>query len=1211
MAEDLVTLGFAFSAGNADTEINKLISALNTLDEKSQGAQKSLAKLFGGSFVAKIDLARKSLGKFNAGLVQTADFARKTVSAIKPLPTQIAKITAEKLKPIPPEVLKSMAEYSRLVNEAAEAVAKLNVNAKNVKPGPVVQLNNAMRQTGRHAEDLGESISQMFRTGTLAAYFKQATDMAVKFGTELAYINSLTLEFDTEKIRTGLLNLSSTYGSATKNAEALYYAYSSGVRGSEADLVDFTRQMAGLSTLIRADVVQTMDAATSAMNAYNLSARDAAQLTDLFYGIVKQGKARGSELASGLGQVISTARTAGLSLDEMGASIASLTKVMKTRNAITYFNNMLSKMIKPTKETRLAAEKLGIELGLDALRAKGFAGVMQEIHDKTRGSQQAILSLFPDLRGQRAALQLLNAGWEDYQNQLQFFANKSGIADEAMKELANDAYFQLSRVPDTLNKIKIATGDLLVQIFTLGGVLTPLIAKFNDMGEAGQTIAGTLVLVAGGYALVKTSQKLHLLGLVLEAKYNELTGGQRAREVKQRSAVAAATIREAAAKRRAMLVEAKQLRAGAANNAAIAKKIRMQALLKAETARGLALEAAQAEVEMKAALAKGNHVLAQQLELKYKQYSALASAADTKAVAAETEAIKAEARARTLNAQAAALEAKALKASMAGKIRNMASSAVAPMAAGAAAAKAGMAGSGLAAIPGVGALAAIIGALGPLVVKTALLATGLNTALVTTSTGLAVTTVNATALTGALMNTSLSFAHPIASMHALGAAGASCGVGVAATAVSVGALVLASAALGYTIGTLAYNYIPGLQKAANAVGEAIDNFFTGDFDKNEIRSKVNEMVESMMETLRNSLGTTNRVQFGMAGSLEQAISSQVDDAEKLGLLYARQKKAMKGAAEASLQNVRNAEQWLESLKESLRDKMGGDQVKNADSIANLKKQIEAAKKQLDEAKNAYQSANQALIGIISQTGEMMKTFRERARNYRNMRMSFKNDALEAMLKTTESLPDRVALINKRAAEMYRESGGRWKKDRFGKSFFDIPTDSNFDLQESYSRAKAAAELEIRAIQEEIKAKQKLANAERRANENTVQLIRSMDKFKETTVTAVKANSLEAQKLQSRRFETVTKVPLVTTAQTGLGESQQKLDDGYKRLGDLIKSYQEEAAARESEAAAELKKLNAQAIAMVNQIARAFDADKLAIPLKSLEKMVRSIGTVSY
>ena len=1206
MAEDLVTLGFAFSAGNADTEINKLISALNTLDEKSQGAQKSLAKLFGGSFVAKIDLARKSLGKFNAGLVQTADFARKTVSAIKPLPTQIAKITAEKLKPIPPEVLKSMTEYSRLVNEAAEAVAKLNVNAKNVKPGPVVQLNNAMRQTGRHAEDLGESISQMFRTGTLAAYFKQATDMAVKFGTELTYINSLTLEFDTEKIRTGLLNLSSTYGSATKNAEALYYAYSSGVRGSEADLVDFTRQMAGLATLIRADVVQTMDAATSAMNAYNLSARDAAQLTDLFYGIVKQGKARGSELASGLGQVISTARTAGLSLDEMGASIASLTKVMKTRNAITYFNNMLSKMIKPTKETRLAAEKLGIELGLDALRAKGFAGVMQEIHDKTRGSQQAILSLFPDLRGQRAALQLLNAGWEDYQNQLQFFANKSGIADEAMKELANDAYFQLSRVPDTLNKIKIATGDLLVQIFTLGGVLTPLIAKFNDMGEAGQTIVGTLVLVAGGYALVKTSQKLHLLGLVLEAKYNELTGGQRAREVKQRSAVAAATIREAAAKRRAMLVEAKQLRTGAANTAAIAKKIRMQALLKAETARGLALEAAQAELDMKAALAKGNHVLAQQLELRYKQYSALASAADTKAVAAETEAIKAEARARTLNAQAAALEAKALKASMAGKIRNMASSAVAPMAAGAAAAKAGMAGSGLAAIPGASALAAIIGALGPLFVKAALLATGLDTALVSVGGAFAhlttLSTISATSLTSSLLGAKVGFS-------SLASAGAAAGAGVAATAVAVGALVAAAAAGGYAIGTLAYNYIPGLQKAANAMGEAIDNFFTGDFDKNEIRSKVNEMVESMMETLRNSLGTSNRVQFGVAGSLEQAISSQVDDAEKLGLLYARQRKAMNGAAEASLQNVRNAEQWLESLKESLRDKMGGDQVENADSIANLKKQIESAKKQLDEAKNAYQSANQALIGIISQTGEMMKTFRERARNYRNMRMSFKNDALEAMLKTTESLPDRVALINKRAAEMYRESGGRWEKDRHHRDFFNTPTD--VDLQESYSRAKAAAELEIRAIQEEIKAKQKLANAERRANENTVQLIRSMDKFKETTVTAVKANSLEAQKLQSRRFETVTKVPLVTTAQTGLGESQQKLDDGYKRLNDVIKAYQEEAAARESEAAAELKKLNAQAIAMVNQIARAFDADKLAIPLKSLEKMVRSIGTVSY
>ena len=149
------------------------------------------------------------------------------------------------------------------------------------------------------------------------------------------------------------------------------------------------------------------------------------------------------------------------------------------------------------------------------------------------------------------------------------------------------------------------------------------------------------------------------------------------------------------------------------------------------------------------------------------------------------------------------------------------------------------------------------------------------------------------------------------------------------------------------------------------------------------------------------------------------------------------------------------------------------------------------------------------------------------------------------------------------------------------------------------------------MQLEIKAKQKLANAEKRANENTLQLIKSMDKFKATTVTAVSARSMEAQKLQSRSFTTPAKVQPVTTAQQGLGQSQKELSDRYTRLTQMIDAYQREARAREDDAKEELKRLNKAALDIVHQIASAFDADKLAVPLKSLEKMVKNIGVVSY
>jgi len=1328
MAEDLVTLGFAFSAGNAETEINKLISAFNTLDEKSQTAQKSLGKLFGGSFVSKIDLARKSIGKFNSGLVQTANFAKKTASAIKPLPTQIGKITTEHLKPIPPEVLQSLSEYSRLVREAADAVSKLNVNAKSVKATPVIELNNAMRDTGRHAEDLGESIYQMFRTGTLAAFFKKSTEMAVAFGVELAHVNSLTLEFDSDRIRSGLLNLSSVYGSATKNAEALYYAYSSGVRGSEADLVHFTQEMAGLSTLIRANVTQTVDAATSAMNAYNLSARDAGQLTDLFYGIVKQGKARGEQLASGLGQVISTAATAGLSLDEMGASIASLTKVMQTRNAITYFNNMLSKMIKPTKECRLAAEKLGIELGLDALRAKGFAGMMQEIHDKTRGSQQAILNLFPDLRGQRAALQLLNKGWGDFQNQLQFFANKSGIADKAMQELTGDIYFQLSKIPDTVGKIKIATGDLMVQILTLGGALTPLITAFNNMGETGQKVVGAMVLIAGGLALVKTSKKIHMAMSLLEMKYNAILSGQRREEVAERTAVAAAITKETAARKGAAAATVGGAGASTAEGAATA------AVKKAAVVNAAAAMAAKKVADANLLRAKSELVTAQNIA-----NSTLMTKMDT---AAKISGLNASvwhlSTQKEWNAYIAAANAHEIA-----RIRLLAASKAAidaetaSLAANAAAQKARNAASAYSATNTIADVARTgVGFAGGFkaMFDTASFMKKFSTSTQTLKTVLSglrhpwtsfVTGMKALHSGGVVASLATSFAALKASLSvALTGIGAVLGkVATIAASIFSAANVIIAGLAAVVIGAVdmiqslvrtgdAYkgsfvlqpiaDWIYGIGKLAEAAKEMdkhladalqtnravnaartfvkdIQNEFTQQFreqiviPKLNVQGQINENFKPLSKLLVERVEKFDAVT--LQNAQDQAISTglayrnyQMKMARHLGegktlTEHNKQKlEALKSAWDAANENLNKLRDGAEQNANGIRsyvqkiDDLVQAQYDAIDSIWEMQESVrykmmtpsmqmtEQRSRMTDARKEYYEAiangdakvAKKAFKKMISAYDALVKDAEAKLKSYGKLRDTLKGDALDYLLKATQSLPQKLTLLRNRAAELYLESGGRWIQNAAGQWNFQVPTGVNSDLAKSYEKAKQAAGLQIQALQEEIKAKQKLAQAEKRANDNTVKLIQSMDKFKATTASAVNAYSLEAQQLQSRKFVTPAKVQPVTVAQSGLGNSQNQLNTLYQQLAAMTTAYQNQAAQREAQAQQQrnqlnknmekfmdnneklLEKLDANTERMHNALlklaeamGKGMDMSKLAAPLKNLEKTVGSLGVVTY
>ncbi len=556
MSETIVTLGLSFSAEKTESQVSSLIKKFDELADRAGSIQSAFDNLFGAGLAAKISQANRLIGKFNSALAASEQFAQNISNSLLGVSTAASAVNRVKLNPVDSAAATNIHAVTQEMNTAATAITTLsksldliNTKLQTVTAGgkdataslnqvsvsqsqvnSVVDLNSKLDRTVTGSNAVAENLTRAFGAASVLNYLKKATAKSVAFGQELAYINSLAVDFDTRKIGKGIMEFDSPLGDPQKNAEAFYYAYSSGVRGNEEQIVEFTKKMSETAKVIRANVIPTMDAATSAMNAYNMSAKDGTELSDLFFSIVKWGKAKGEQLASGLGQVISTSATAGLSLNEMGASITHLTKVMQTRNAITFFNNMLSKMIKPTKGSRLAAEALGIELGLTALRAKGFTNVMAEIREKTKDNQEALLQIFPDLRGQRAALQLLNKGWEDYQLQLQNFENKAGSAAEAMAVLRDNIDVQLGALPTTLGKIALQTGSMVAGILTLGGALAPVLHSFNNMSDGAQKFFAAITLVTGGIILYKSAVVAMNSVKAMMIRNNDTINAQKAKE---------------------------------------------------------------------------------------------------------------------------------------------------------------------------------------------------------------------------------------------------------------------------------------------------------------------------------------------------------------------------------------------------------------------------------------------------------------------------------------------------------------------------------------------------------------------------------------------------------------------------------------------------------------------------------------------------------
>jgi chromosome segregation ATPase len=118
---------------------------------------------------------------------------------------------------------------------------------------------------------------------------------------------------------------------------------------------------------------------------------------------------------------------------------------------------------------------------------------------------------------------------------------------------------------------------------------------------------------------------------------------------------------------------------------------------------------------------------------------------------------------------------------------------------------------------------------------------------------------------------------------------------------------------------------------------------------------------------------------------------------------------------------------------------------------------------------------------------------------------------------------------------------------------------------------------------EIGEKQKLAQAEARVNQNTLQLINSMNKFSSTAVDAVNALSADAVKLQSRNFEKLPAFAPQQQQQLGLEKLQADLSAAYQRARDVAEAFNQEAGKRKTEAENQKASLEAQMAGFMQKV----------------------------
>ncbi|WP_339328139.1 phage tail tape measure protein, partial [Clostridium botulinum] len=300
-----------------------------------------------------------------------------------------------------------------------------------------------------------------------------------------------------DNIQKGLLKTSNDTGIAVKElSDTQYDAISSGVKANESIQAAVTS--AKLAKAGFSDSNSSLKILTSTMNVYGLTGQKAMQsISDKLLVTQNLGVTTVGELANSMGSLTPIAKSAGSSIDEMLAGMASLTKNgLKTEEAVTSLKSVFSSVIKPTEEASKTAQQLGIDFSASALKSKGFAKFLEEIKVKTGGNTETMGKLFGNVNALSGALVLTGKGFGDFNTSLDAMKNSVGLTDQAFETMNNSLISKFGKMKNRLTNM--ATEMMQGTGGQLGVLIDDITGKLKQWQEDG-TIEQVANKVATGF----------------------------------------------------------------------------------------------------------------------------------------------------------------------------------------------------------------------------------------------------------------------------------------------------------------------------------------------------------------------------------------------------------------------------------------------------------------------------------------------------------------------------------------------------------------------------------------------------------------------------------------------------------------------------------------------------------------------------------------
>lgn len=444
--------------------LGQLATEQSLLNSQYDKGDRSLAKL-----TRQQDILRRKL-----------DEQRRKVEMINKVYQESVKrgdANAETTQRLASELNMAQAAVNRTVRE----LDKLSQEMEHAN-SRTAQFADAMRKAGVTTQSVGGMLQSVGDKVSKLSFAIAAgvTTAAVKgwmsLEDEMANVATIadTSEKSIEQLTTEIIGASNATGvMASELAKAQYQAISANV--ATADSVGLVENAAKAAKAGVSDVTTVIDGATSILNAWGISAADSEQVFDKLLKTQQRGKTTIGELAASIGQVTGLAPQLNISLEETLAAVGALTQNgVSTSSAMTGLKAVMSAVLKPTAEATEEAERLGLQFDSTALKSKGLTGFLQDVMDKTGGSEESLAKLFGSVEGLSQIMLLGGSAAGLYADILYDLNNSAGTLDTMFD----------TRMSSSSQKLSMALNQVKNAALSLGESMAPMIGAAADKVQA-------------------------------------------------------------------------------------------------------------------------------------------------------------------------------------------------------------------------------------------------------------------------------------------------------------------------------------------------------------------------------------------------------------------------------------------------------------------------------------------------------------------------------------------------------------------------------------------------------------------------------------------------------------------------------------------------------------------------------------------------------